>query len=106
MIRSSNFRWWIASLLFVATGLSFFDRQVLSTLAPVITRDLRIDDVTYSHVVSAFILSYTVMFTVGGRIIDWLGLRVGLALSALLSALLSMLAWSLRSVLLPPLPHP
>jgi ACS family hexuronate transporter-like MFS transporter len=91
MTKIANFRWWIASLLFIATGLSFFDRQVLSTLAPVITHDLHIDDVTYSHVVSAFILSYTVMFTVGGRIIDWLGLRVGLALSVGLWTLASLL---------------
>jgi len=91
MIKIANFRWWIAVLLFIATGLSFFDRQVLSTLAPVITRDLHVDDVTYSHVVSAFILSYTVMFTVGGRIIDWLGLRVGLALSVGLWTLASLL---------------
>ncbi len=91
MIKIANFRWWIAFLLFIATGLSFFDRQVLSTLAPVITHDLHIDDVTYSHVVSAFILSYTVMFTVGGRIIDWLGLRVGLALSVGLWTLASLL---------------
>ena len=34
--------------LFVASGLSFFDRQVLSVLAPVITKDLRMDHVTYS----------------------------------------------------------
>jgi ACS family hexuronate transporter-like MFS transporter len=86
-----HFRWWIAFLLFTATGLSFFDRQVLSTLAPVITHDLHIDDIAYSHVVSAFILSYTVMFTVGGRVIDWLGLRVGLAVSVGLWTLASLL---------------
>jgi ACS family hexuronate transporter-like MFS transporter len=91
MTKIAHFRWWIASLLFIATGLSFFDRQVLSTLAPAITHDLHIDDVTYSHVVSAFILSYTVMFTVGGRLIDWLGLRVGLALSVGLWTLASLL---------------
>jgi len=85
------FRWWIASLLFVATGLSFLDRQTLSTLAPTITRDLRLDNVAYSHVVSAFILSYTVMFTVGGRVIDRLGLRVGFAISAGIWGLASLL---------------
>jgi len=64
---------------------------VLSTLAPAITHDLHIDDITYSHVVSAFIQSYTVMFTVGGRLIDWLGLRVGLAVSVGLWTLASLL---------------
>ena len=91
MTKIPYFRWWIASLLFVATGLSFLDRQTLSTLAPTVTRDLGLDNVAYSHVVSAFILSYTVMFTVGGRVIDLLGLRVGFAISAGIWGLASLL---------------
>ena len=98
MTKLAHFRWWIAFLLFVATGLSFFDRQVLSTLAPVITRELHIDDVAYSRAISAFILSYTVMFTVGGRIIDRLGLRVGLALSLGLWTVASFLHGVTRNV--------
>jgi ACS family hexuronate transporter-like MFS transporter len=71
----------MVSTLFVAAGLSFFDRQVLSVLAPVITKDLRMDNVAYSWVVFAFILAYSVMFSVGGRIIDRLGTLRGLGLS-------------------------
>ncbi len=77
--------------LFVASGLSFFDRQVLSVLAPIITRDLRMDNVAYSWVVFAFILAYSMMFTVGGRIIDRLGTRRGLGFS--------VGVWSLASLL-------
>jgi ACS family hexuronate transporter-like MFS transporter len=99
MIKAAKFRWGIALLLFLATGLSFFDRQVLSTLAPVMTRDLHIDNITYSHIVSAFILSYTIMFTAGGRILDWLGLRVGMALSVGVWTLASLLHGVTRSAL-------
>jgi MFS transporter, ACS family, hexuronate transporter len=90
VIKIPYFRWWIGFLLFIATGLSFFDRQVLSILAPAIMRDVHLNDVTYSRAVFAFILSYTVMFTVGGRLIDRLGLRIGLALS--------VAVWSLASL--------
>jgi hypothetical protein len=38
------FRWLIATLLFLACGLSFFDRQVLSVLAPTITAELKMDN--------------------------------------------------------------
>lgn len=76
-----HFRWLIAMALFTATALSFFDRQVLSVLAPPISAELRMDNVAYSWVVFAFILSYSVMFTVGGWLIDRLGTRTGLALS-------------------------
>jgi ACS family hexuronate transporter-like MFS transporter len=88
---SGVFRWFIATLLFIACGLSFFDRQVLSVLAPKITADLHMDNVAYSWVVFAFILSYSVMFTAGGWLIDRLGTKVGLALS--------VGVWSLASLL-------
>ena len=90
MTKIPHFRWWIGSLLFIATGLSFFDRQVLSILAPEIIRDIHLNDVTYSRAVFAFILSYSLMFTLGGRLIDWLGLRTGLGIS--------VAVWSLASL--------
>lgn len=74
-------RWWLCGLLFCATALSFLDRQVLSVLAPVVTAQLGMDNVAYSHVTTAFLLSYAVMFLVGGRIMDIVGTRLGMALS-------------------------
>jgi ACS family hexuronate transporter-like MFS transporter len=71
----------VAVLLFVASALSFFDRQVLSVLAPQILKDLRLSNVEYAEAISAFTLAYSVMFTVGGRLIDKLGTRLGLGLS-------------------------
>ncbi|MBV6431785.1 MAG: Hexuronate transporter [Bryobacteraceae bacterium] len=72
------FRWTVAALLFCATALSFFDRQVLSVLAPRILADLRIGNVEYSNAVSAFTLAYSAMFTLGGRLVDYWGTRAGL----------------------------
>ena len=72
------FRWWIAGLLFLGTALSFFDRQVLSVLAPTVTDELGMDSEQYSNVVAAFVLSYSIMFAVGGRFLDWAGTRRGM----------------------------
>jgi len=71
----------LCGLLFVATALSFLDRQVLSVLAPAITEQLHMSNVQYSHVTTAFLVSYAVMFVVGGRMLDVVGTRLGLALS-------------------------
>src|SRR6185437_8591363 len=60
---------------------SFLDRQVLSVLAPAITSEFGMNNAAYSRVVFAFQLSYTVMFSVAGRVLDRLGMRLGLALS-------------------------
>ena len=73
--------WGLCGLLFAATALSFLDRQVLSVLAPNITAEFHMTNAVYSRVVFAFVLSYTVMFTLGGRLMDTLGTRLGLALS-------------------------
>ncbi|MHB8901443.1 MAG: hypothetical protein ACYC6Y_22055, partial [Thermoguttaceae bacterium] len=57
-----NLRWWLCGLMFVATALSFLDRQVLSVLAPVITEQLKMSNTEYSYVTTAFLVSYAVMF--------------------------------------------
>lgn len=90
-MKIQGFRWLIVTVLFLACGLSFFDRQVLSVLAPRITAELGMDNVAYSWVVFAFILSYSVMFTAGGWLIDRVGTKLGLTLSVGLWTLASLL---------------
>ncbi|MFN7935826.1 MAG: MFS transporter [Bryobacteraceae bacterium] len=87
----TGFRWVVAALMFCATALSFFDRQVLSVLAPRILADLRIGNVEYSNAVSAFTLAYSVMFTLGGRMIDFWGTRAGLGVAVAFWTLASLL---------------
>ena len=72
-------RWTLCWLLFAATALSFLDRQVLSVLAPTITREFELSNEAYARVVFAFQASYTVMFSLGGRLVDWIGTRAGMA---------------------------
>lgn len=81
--------WVLCGLLFVATALSFLDRQVLSVLAPSLTEDLGMSNTEYSRVVSAFVFAYTIMFAAGGWLVDRLGTVRGLALS--------VAVWSLAS---------
>jgi ACS family hexuronate transporter-like MFS transporter len=73
--------WLLCGLLFCATALSFLDRQVLSVMAPTLTAELGMSNTDYSRVVFAFVLSYTVMFALGGRMVDALGAKLGLGLA-------------------------
>jgi ACS family hexuronate transporter-like MFS transporter len=68
-------------LLCLLTALSFLDRQVLSVLAPTITVELRMSSMAYSRVVFAFLVSYTVMFALGGYMVDRIGVGRGLMIS-------------------------
>ncbi|MBD3628583.1 MFS transporter [Cyclobacterium sp.] len=84
-------RWYILILVFIATGLNFLDRQVLSMTIIKIQEELQISDVEYGWVNTGFLISYALMFTVGGRLIDKVGGKLGLGLSVGL--------WSLASAL-------
>jgi ACS family hexuronate transporter-like MFS transporter len=82
MIRPSKYQYWfIIVLLLLATSLSFLDRQVLSVSILKIREDLEISDVAYGFINSGFLISYAVMFTLGGILIDRYGSRLGLAFS-------------------------
>jgi MFS transporter, ACS family, hexuronate transporter len=74
-------RWLIVSMVFVATGLSFLDRQVLSIAIIKIQREFEFTDVEYGWVNTSFLLSYALMFTVGGWLIDRIGAKKGLAVA-------------------------
>lgn len=74
-------RWFILGMVFLATGLNFLDRQVLSMTIIKIQDELSITDVQYGIVNTSFLISYALMFTVGGRLIDKIGGKMGLALS-------------------------
>ncbi|HLK40084.1 MAG TPA: MFS transporter [Polyangiaceae bacterium] len=80
-IQIHGLRWWIALALMGVTVVNYLDRASLSVAAPVLKTRLGIDEVGFSHVVIAFQIAYLVMQPVSGRVIDWLDVRVGLAIS-------------------------
>ncbi len=90
-MKIKNLRWIIVALLFVATGLSFMDRQVLSLAIIKIKEEFLITDMEYGWVNTAFLCSYAIMFTLGGWLIDRYGTRAGLAVSVGLWSLASSL---------------
>ena len=65
--------WIIVGLLLLATSLSFLDRQVLSVSILKIKEDLSITDIEYGFINSGFLVSYAIMFTLGGILIDQIG---------------------------------
>ncbi|HEX4749132.1 MAG TPA: MFS transporter [Bryobacteraceae bacterium] len=85
-----NFRWYICGLLLYATTVNYMDRAVLGLLEPNIARDLHWSNSDYGNISAAFQIGYAVMMPLAGRLIDWIGLRIGYALSTLL--------WSISSL--------
>ncbi len=77
----SESRWLMLGFAFLATVINYLDRQTLSVLAPVMLERFKISATTYSHIIFAFMLAYTVMNGVSGPLLDRLGSKVGYALT-------------------------
>ena len=90
-------RWWIVGLLFIASVKNYVDRQTLSILAPTIQRVLRVDDTAYARILNLFLIAYTISYLASGRITDWLGTRLSMALFMGWWSLASMLTAFARS---------
>ena len=87
---TSRYRWTICALLFVATTINYIDRQVLGILAPTLQRELQWSESDYGDIVSWFSFAYAFGFLVAGRLMDWIGVRRGLAAA--------VVAWSLAAI--------
>ena len=74
-------RWFVVLMVFIATGLSFLDRQVLSIAIIKIQKEFSFSDVEYGWVNTSFLISYALMFTLGGWLIDRVGAKKGLAVA-------------------------
>jgi ACS family hexuronate transporter-like MFS transporter len=98
MFKIKNLRWLIVGLLFIATALSFLDRQVLSISILKIQADLDVSDVEYGWINTGFLISYALMFTLGGWLIDKFGTRIGLAVSVGLWSLSNALHGAVQNV--------
>ncbi len=81
-----SYRWRIAALIGCAITISYFDRQTLPVAVAAIQRDIPISNTRFSDLQAAFLVSYAVMYALGGKLIDVLGTRRGF--------LLIMLWWS------------
>jgi len=92
-------RWLIVGWLTLSTILNLIDRQTLSILAPLLRETFRLSQKDYSNVVSAFLVSYTVMYTVGGRLVDRFGERMGMAACIVWWSICTMLTSLARGAL-------
>jgi ACS family hexuronate transporter-like MFS transporter len=91
-------RWLIVWTLFGSTVINYINRQTLSVLAPVLTRQLHLNHAQYSHIVSSFQIAYALTWLLGGVLLDELGTRMGLALAVVWWSVSSMLTAFAHSV--------
>ena len=86
-MKVSGLRWWVISLIALATIINYIDRQALSVLWPDIVEDLFPDETAlerkqiYANISIVFVFAYAFGQAIFGKIFDWVGTRIGFVLS-------------------------
>ncbi len=86
-----NLKWWIASVLFLATLINYLDRQTLAVATPDIVREFGLSNRDVAIINNAFTAAYTIGQLLTGRLIDLVGTKMGFVLI--------MVFWSVADIL-------
>lgn len=86
-MQIKGLRWWVITLIAIATIINYIDRQALVVLWPDIAVDLFPDETAqerkqiYANITVVFIFAYAFGQAIFGKIFDWVGTRIGFVLS-------------------------
>jgi ACS family hexuronate transporter-like MFS transporter len=89
--KIGKYRWTICSLLFFATTVNYLDRQVLSLLAPDLSKQFGWTNSDYANITSVFQFVYAISMLFAGRFIDKLGTKWGF--------IWAIIIWSLGAIM-------
>ncbi|HWR13388.1 MAG TPA: MFS transporter [Terriglobales bacterium] len=85
-----RFRWVICTVLLIGVTKNYMDRLVIGVLKNTLMVELGWSETDYGYLVMAFTFSYAIGMVVIGRIVDWLGTRLGYVFA--------MVTWSLAAM--------
>lgn len=89
-MRYPRLRWFVVSLILLATVINYLDRQTVSVLKTTISDDLGLSNADYAAIQNYFVVFYGISQMVSGRIYDAIGSRLGF--------MFSIVVWSVASV--------
>ena len=86
-----SYRWTICALLFFATTVNYLDRQVLSLLAPDLSKEFGWTNTDYANITAVFQFVYAISMLFAGRVVDKLGTKAAF--------LLAIFVWSIGAIM-------
>ncbi|PWF39487.1 MFS transporter [Massilia glaciei] len=86
-----TYRWTICALLFFATTVNYLDRQVLSLLAPDLSKEFGWTNTDYANITAVFQFVYAISMLFAGRVVDKLGTKAAF--------MLAIFVWSIGAVM-------
>ncbi|MFI1743569.1 MFS transporter [Thalassobellus sediminis] len=89
-MKIKGLRWWIITLIFIATVINYIDRTAFALLWPEMGKDLGMDNSDYAIMLNIFMATYAAGKFLSGKLYDKIGTRLGFVISIVI--------WSLASV--------
>jgi ACS family hexuronate transporter-like MFS transporter len=86
-----KYRWTICGLLFFATTVNYLDRQVLSLLAPDLSREFGWSNTDYANITAVFQFVYAIAMLFAGRVVDRIGTKS--------AYVLAIVIWSIGAIM-------
>lgn len=90
-MKLKGLRWWIISLIFIATVINYIDRTAFALLWPEMGKDLGMDNSDYAIMLNVFMVCYAAGKFLSGKLYDKIGTRLGFTVS--------IVVWSVASLL-------
>lgn len=90
-MKVKGLRWYVVSLVAIATIINYIDRGALGFLWPEISEELGLTKADYAIILNVFTFAYAFGQTLFGKIFDWIGTRLGFVLSIVVWSLATML---------------
>lgn len=90
-MKNIGLRWYVVTLVAIATVINYIDRGALGFLWPEISEDLGLTKGDYAIIVNVFTFAYAFGQSLFGKIFDWIGTRLGFVLAIGVWSLATML---------------
>ncbi|MDX6745369.1 MFS transporter [Polaribacter sp. PL03] len=90
-MKVKGLRWWVITLIFIATVINYVDRTAFALLWPEMGKDLGMDNSDYAIMLNIFMACYAAGKFLSGKLYDKIGTRLGFTVS--------IIVWSVASIL-------
>jgi ACS family hexuronate transporter-like MFS transporter len=94
--KIGHYRYRILALVFMATTINYFDRSIISVMAPTLSKLFDWSNKDYAAIMVSFKIAYGIGLLFMGSIIDRLGTKIGYALSIAVWSIFGMLHAAIR----------
>jgi len=98
-MKIKGLRWWIITLIGIATIINYIDRSALSIMWPAMSKDLGMGDADYALILNLFMIAYAVGQSVSGKLFDKIGTRLGFVIAIGVWSLSSLFHFAVKGVM-------